>query len=177
VTAQAHDGLFLGRTFLCVLQYSVCRLLQAGVVVAALPGRLYGSEINPDLSAGMFQKAEALYHLGDFEHSLMFYHRGLRLRPEMTMFRLGVQKAQEAIENTIGREHLLTTTSTTSSSATRSSTPAPAIPLDPVAVALTHSAASRIDAASPKPAKKNHGSLAVDREYLEQLLKHPGKYN
>jgi hypothetical protein len=50
----------------------------------------------------IFQKAEALYHLGDFEHSLMFYHRGLRLRPELAGFRLGVQKAQEAIENTIG---------------------------------------------------------------------------
>ncbi|KAF4532820.1 hypothetical protein B566_EDAN002671 [Ephemera danica] len=51
----------------------------------------------------IFQKAEALYHLGDFEHSLMFYHRGLRLRPELAGFRLGVQKAQEAIENTIGK--------------------------------------------------------------------------
>ncbi|KAJ1521116.1 hypothetical protein ONE63_002818 [Megalurothrips usitatus] len=50
----------------------------------------------------IFQKAEALYHMGDFEHSLMYYHRGLRLRPELAVFRLGVQKAQEAIENTIG---------------------------------------------------------------------------
>jgi len=40
--------------------------------------------------------------LGDFEHSLMFYHRGQRLRPEQAAFRLGVQKAQEAIENAIG---------------------------------------------------------------------------
>lgn len=50
----------------------------------------------------IFQKAEALYHLGDFEHSLMYYHRGLKIRPELEEFRLGVQKAQEAIENTIG---------------------------------------------------------------------------
>lgn len=50
----------------------------------------------------IYQKAEALYHLGDFEHSLMYYHRGHRLRPELEIFRLGVQKAQEAIENTIG---------------------------------------------------------------------------
>jgi hypothetical protein len=54
----------------------------------------------------IFQKAESLYHLGDFEHSLMYYHRGLRLRPELEGFRLGVQKAQEAIENTIGRKEL-----------------------------------------------------------------------
>jgi hypothetical protein len=54
----------------------------------------------------IFQKAESLYHLGDFEHSLMYYHRGLRLRPELEGFRLGVQKAQEAIENTIGSKEL-----------------------------------------------------------------------
>lgn len=54
----------------------------------------------------IFQKAESLYHLGDFEHSLMYYHRGLRLRPELEGFRLGVQKAQEAIENTIGGKKL-----------------------------------------------------------------------
>ena len=52
--------------------------------------------------SAIFQKAESLYHLGDFEHSLMYYHRGLRIRPELEGFRLGIQKAQEAIENTIG---------------------------------------------------------------------------
>lgn len=50
----------------------------------------------------IYQKAEALYFLGQFEHSLMFFHRGLRLRPEMNLFRLGVQKSREAIEQTIG---------------------------------------------------------------------------
>lgn len=37
----------------------------------------------------IYQKAEALYFLGNFEHSLMFFHRGLRLRPELACFRLG----------------------------------------------------------------------------------------
>jgi tetratricopeptide repeat protein 25 len=37
----------------------------------------------------IYQKAEALYYLGKFEHSLMFFHRGLRLRPELANFRLG----------------------------------------------------------------------------------------
>jgi hypothetical protein len=53
--------------------------------------------------AAIYQKAEALYHLGDFEHSLVFYHRGLHVRPELEQFRLGVQKAREAIENAIGK--------------------------------------------------------------------------
>merc|ERR1712029_544125 len=47
-------------------------------------------------------KAEALYQMGDFEMSLVFYHRGNKLRPELQEFRLGIQKAQEAIDNSIG---------------------------------------------------------------------------
>lgn len=50
----------------------------------------------------MFQKAEALYAMGDFEAALVFYHRGNRLRPELEEFRIGIQKSREAIENSIG---------------------------------------------------------------------------
>lgn len=51
---------------------------------------------------GLFQKAEALYQKGDFETALMYYHRGHKLRPELQEFRLGIQKSQEAINNSIG---------------------------------------------------------------------------
>ncbi|XP_071101077.1 outer dynein arm-docking complex subunit 4-like [Haliotis cracherodii] len=47
-------------------------------------------------------KAEALYQKGDFETALVFYHRGNKLRPELQEFRLGIQKSQEAINNSIG---------------------------------------------------------------------------
>jgi hypothetical protein len=47
-------------------------------------------------------KAEALYQKGDFEAALVFYHRGNKLRPELQEFRLGIQKCQEAINNSIG---------------------------------------------------------------------------
>lgn len=67
---------------------------------------LYSISMASSYVLAIFQKAESLYHLGDFEHSLMYYHRGLRLRPELEGFRLGVQKAQEAIENTIGSKEL-----------------------------------------------------------------------
>ena len=53
-------------------------------------------------SQGLYQKAEALYSMGDFEYALMYYHRGHKLRPELEEFRLGIQKAQEAIDNAIG---------------------------------------------------------------------------
>lgn len=51
---------------------------------------------------GLYQKAEALYQKGDFEFALVFYHRGHKLRPELKDFRLGIQKTEEAIQNSIG---------------------------------------------------------------------------
>uniref|UniRef100_A0A8D3A4E8 Outer dynein arm-docking complex subunit 4 n=1 Tax=Scophthalmus maximus TaxID=52904 RepID=A0A8D3A4E8_SCOMX len=51
---------------------------------------------------GLYQKAEALYYMGEFEFALVFYHRGQKLRPQIQEFRLGIQKAQEAIENCVG---------------------------------------------------------------------------
>nr|XP_046272370.1 outer dynein arm-docking complex subunit 4 [Scatophagus argus] len=51
---------------------------------------------------GLYQKAEALYFMGEFEFALVFYHRGQKLRPQIQEFRLGIQKAQEAIENCVG---------------------------------------------------------------------------
>lgn len=53
---------------------------------------------------GLYQKAEALYTMGDFEFALVFYHRGHKLRPELQEFRLGIQKAEEAINNSVGSE-------------------------------------------------------------------------
>jgi hypothetical protein len=34
--------------------------------------------------------------------ALVYYHRGYALRPELDEFRLGIQKAREAIDNSIG---------------------------------------------------------------------------
>lgn len=51
---------------------------------------------------GLYQKAEALYTMGDFEFALVFYHRGHKLRPELQEFRLGIQKVEQAINNSIG---------------------------------------------------------------------------
>ena len=50
----------------------------------------------------MYQKAEALYYMGEFAFALVFYHIGQKIRPQKEGFRLGIQKAQEAIENSIG---------------------------------------------------------------------------
>lgn len=41
--------------------------------------------------------------MGEFEFALMFYHKGQKLRPQIEEFRLGIQKATKAIEDTIGK--------------------------------------------------------------------------
>ncbi|XP_011902040.1 PREDICTED: tetratricopeptide repeat protein 25 isoform X2 [Cercocebus atys] len=51
--------------------------------------------------SGILQKAETLYTMGDFEFALVFYHRGYKLRPDRE-FKVGIQKAQEAINNSVG---------------------------------------------------------------------------
>ncbi|XP_041824393.1 outer dynein arm-docking complex subunit 4 isoform X2 [Melanotaenia boesemani] len=62
------------------------------------------ASLNDDKSffEGLYQKAEALYYQGEFEFALMFYDRGQKIRPQIQGFRLGIQKAQEALENSIG---------------------------------------------------------------------------
>jgi hypothetical protein len=56
------------------------------------------------MTQGIYHKAEALYAKGDFEMALVYFHRGQTLRPELDDFRLGIQKAREAIDNSIGSE-------------------------------------------------------------------------
>lgn len=135
----------------------------------------------------IYQKAEALYHLGDFEHSLVFYHRGLHVRPELEQFRLGVQKAREAIENAIGKMKVTAaaiqqvgwadkrqaTAGGTINVAgggvggSRGSTPA-----------VTGSSTRRKDAAASTATTKSQSKmllreLCVDKDYLEHLTIDP----
>ncbi|KAG1665914.1 Tetratricopeptide repeat protein 25 [Nymphon striatum] len=50
----------------------------------------------------LYQKAEALYGIGEFEFSLVFYHRANRFRPGTEKYRVGIQKAEEAITKLTG---------------------------------------------------------------------------
>ena len=43
--------------------------------------------------------------MGHFEHGLIYFHRGHAIRPELDEFSLGIQKCQEAIENSVGSEY------------------------------------------------------------------------
>ncbi|PVD37390.1 hypothetical protein C0Q70_04389 [Pomacea canaliculata] len=61
----------------------------------------YGANRVLEERKGILQKAEALYHQGEFEKALVLYHRGSKLRPTLPEFRLGIHKTQEAINNCV----------------------------------------------------------------------------
>lgn len=150
----------------------------------------------------IYQKAEALYALGQFEHSLMYYHRGLRIRPEMVRFQLGVQKAQQAIINSIGAKIKLNSNGSTSSLKDKKllnppsylTTPAISrrssahstygnnltVGTNPLAARLISASSLQksnsstlISVQGASSKKKNLGPLSADRVYLENLLMDP----
>lgn len=89
--------------FNCLVARSQCHI-ELGNADAALADAEEILREDPKHIKGLSQKAAALYQKGDFEHALLFYHRGHKLRPEVQAFRLGIQKSQEAIENSIGED-------------------------------------------------------------------------
>ncbi|XP_037032171.1 tetratricopeptide repeat protein 25-like [Bradysia coprophila] len=141
----------------------------------------------------IYQKAESLYFLGQFEHSLMFFHRGLKLRPELNSFRLGVQKSQEAIEKTIGGFPKKPSKPSSSkpdsgskldSASKPDSSSKPESSSKPASGKSDKHSSSRSTQPKVRPrtakvsaekreARKLLGELCVDKEYLENLLKHP----
>ncbi|KAF0298764.1 Tetratricopeptide repeat protein 25 [Amphibalanus amphitrite] len=148
------------------------------------------------------QKAEALYALGEFEMALVYFSRGLRLRPDMAVFPLGVDTATEAIENAIGEraglifsgvepllEGLKLSPDLTEEAAPTSSPP-PAS--KPGSAGGLSRGASRDTAGSGRGRGRGRGragsgrtaraapncrpvleELAVDKEYMERLIQHP----
>lgn len=38
---------------------------------------------------------------GEFEYALMYFHRGHKMRPELSEFSRGISKSTEAIENSV----------------------------------------------------------------------------
>lgn len=134
--------------------------MKIGVPEKALEDAEAALNLNGNNIRAIYQKAEALYYLGNFEHSLMFFHRGLRMRPELACLRLGVQKTQEAIQNTIGGVQKADfCISPTFSESSKSS--------------LAPSKSSKATVKDKKQSRKLLGELFVDKEYLENLLKHP----
>ncbi|NXS61369.1 TTC25 protein, partial [Brachypteracias leptosomus] len=85
----------------CLVARSECHL-KLGDTENALKDAEASLQSDKTFSKGLYQKAETLYTMGDFEFALVFYHRGHRLHPELEKFRLGIQKCEEAIVNCVG---------------------------------------------------------------------------
>ncbi|XP_072104913.1 outer dynein arm-docking complex subunit 4 isoform X4 [Mobula birostris] len=90
----------------CLVARSHCFLLM-GNTAAALSDAEASQAESKDFPKGLYRKAESLYAKGEFELALMYYHRGHKLRPDDRLFRLGIQKAQEAIANSVGSPSLV----------------------------------------------------------------------
>lgn len=102
----------------------------------------------------------------------MFFHRGLRLRPELTCFRLGVQKTQEAIEKTIGGFQKPTKRSPQRPKSDEKPADTERRPMKTPPTAKPRPKTSKVSP-EKREARKLLGELCVDKEYLENLLKHP----
>ncbi|CAH1176090.1 unnamed protein product [Phaedon cochleariae] len=131
-------------------------------------------QIDKNFIKAIYQKAEALYYLGDFELSLMYCHRGLHVRPDHEGFKLGVHKAQKAIENAIG------SISTTKKNKRKEQGPAVGkvtggddniqSPASKTSNKTTPSGSSR-----SKSSRKSRllRELETDKEYLDKLMNNP----
>ncbi|NXJ85358.1 TTC25 protein, partial [Trogon melanurus] len=84
----------------CLVARSECHR-RLGDLDNALKDAEASLENDKTFAKGLYQKAETLYTMGDFEFALVFYHRGNRVRPDQQKFRLGIQKSEEAILNGI----------------------------------------------------------------------------
>ncbi|XP_071481076.1 outer dynein arm-docking complex subunit 4-like [Diadema antillarum] len=164
----------------CLVARSKCHL-QLGDSKAALKDAEAALEDDEKYIKGLYHKAEALYQMGDFEMGLVFYHRGNKLRPELQEFRLGIQKAQEAIDNSIGSpskvklENKGDLSFFTKQDEAKSKKPARMGYSKPMAKQQENkkkrpTKPEQTDA-EKKTAKQLLGELYADKEYLDMLLR------
>ncbi|KAJ3294287.1 TPR-like protein [Rhizoclosmatium globosum] len=171
----------------CLVSRSKC-YIHVGSPALALDDANTSLKDEPLFFKGIFQKAEALYAMGDFELALMFYHRGNRLRPELDEFRIGIQKSREAIENSIGKNDkpkdfkieistklrknlgtLFQTTSVSHGGSGVTTTPGARPPSTPATQAAIIDTASG-KAPHSKVESKLLGELYEDKLYLQNLI-------
>ncbi|XP_065655581.1 putative uncharacterized protein DDB_G0282133 [Hydra vulgaris] len=162
----------------CLVARSKCYLKLGDPQKALQDAETVLSE-NKDSIKGLCQKAEALYCIGDFEYALVYYHRGHKLCPELDEFRLGIQKAQEAIENSIGKAAKikleakgdLSFFSKQDDFSTKKRgllKQTPLIQIKPPIASRNKDV--KLPAPSKKTVKQLLGELYADKEYLEKLI-------
>lgn len=154
----------------CLVARSKCHL-QLGNPTAALKDAEAALKGDPNFIRGLYQKAAALYDKGDFEYALVFFHRGNKLRPELDEFRLGIQKAREAIDNSIGnRKSCKLENIASQEEAAPFGGSSHSAPKNGKRQQMTSSAKRDAQpASSDKTVKQLLGELYADKEYLQKL--------
>ncbi|XP_045744878.1 outer dynein arm-docking complex subunit 4 [Mirounga angustirostris] len=157
----------------CLVARSKC-FLKMGELEKSLKDAEASLQSDLTFCKGILQKAETLYTMGDFEFALVFYHRGYKLRPDRE-FKVGIQKAQEAINNSVGSPSSiklenkgdLSFLSKQAESMKAQQKP------HPVRQLLHHpkrESKRKGSLKSEKIVRQLLGELYVDKEYLEKLL-------
>lgn len=162
----------------CLVARSKC-YLQLGDPQSALKDAELALKEDKDFFKGKFQKAEALYAMGDFEMALVYYHRGHKLRPELDEFRLGIQKAREAIDNSIGnpKDYKLQSPKTWMTDGLltgKAGKPGTASGMKRTQIQTTTDFRRNLRSAKSEKAERTEkqllGELYADKEYLQSLL-------
>ncbi|XP_006156060.1 tetratricopeptide repeat protein 25 isoform X2 [Tupaia chinensis] len=132
------------------------------------------SKAAQSFSNGILQKAETLYTMGDFEFALVFYHRGYKLRPDRE-FKVGIQKAQEAINNSVGSPSSIKLENKgdlafLSKQAENMKAQQKPHPMKQLSHHTKRESKRKGSFKSEKTFRQLLGELYVDKEYLEKLL-------
>ncbi|XP_059936980.1 outer dynein arm-docking complex subunit 4 [Mesoplodon densirostris] len=157
----------------CLVARSKC-FLKMGELEKSLADAEASLQGDPTFCKGILQKAETLYTMGDFEFALVFYHRGYKLRPDRE-FKVGIQKAQEAINNSVGSPSSVKLENKGDLSFLSQQVQSMQAPQKPHPVRqLVHhpkrESKRKGSLKSKKIIRQLLGELYVDREYLEKLL-------
>nr|AAI62060.1 Tetratricopeptide repeat domain 25 [Rattus norvegicus] len=157
----------------CLVARSKC-YLKMGDLEKSLEDAEASLQNDPTFCKGILQKAETLYTMGDFEFALVFYHRGYKLRPDRE-FKVGIQKAQEAINNSVGSPFSIKLEnkgdlSFLSKQAESKKAQQKHPPVKHLLSSTKHEIKRKGSLKSEKTIRQLLGELYVDKEYLEKLL-------
>ncbi|KAF6300072.1 tetratricopeptide repeat domain 25 [Rhinolophus ferrumequinum] len=157
----------------CLVARSKC-FLKMGELEKSLKDAEASLQSDPTFCKGILQKAETLYTMGDFEFALVFYHRGYKLRPDRE-FKVGIQKAQEAINNSVGSPSSIKLEnkgdlSFLSKQAESMKAQQKSYPMRQLLHHREKESKRKGSLKSEKIVRQLLGELYVDKEYLEKLL-------
>ncbi|XP_008833492.1 tetratricopeptide repeat protein 25 isoform X3 [Nannospalax galili] len=157
----------------CLVARSKC-YLKMGALEESLKDAEASLQSDPTFCKGILQKAETLYTMGDFEFALVFYHRGYKLRPDRE-FKVGIQKAQEAINNSVGSPSSIKLENKgdlffLSKQAESMKAQQKPQPVKQLSYSTKNETKRRGSLKSEKTIRQLLGELYVDKEYLEKLL-------